>query len=904
MNVTEWFYLKVEPFCGNRKEMKNARRYYLKYNILFWFAAFAFYSAFWINGKSFVWTADGYSQHLRAYVYYAKWLRTVAHNIFVLHEFNIPTYGLSIGYGADVLTTLQYYCIGEPLTLLSVLVPVKYMHYFYAACIYLRLYFAGLFFSKLCLELRVINNDWNLLAAVFVYVFSTYSLSGISHPFFLIPLVTTPLIVIGIERIWKGTDYKFYVLAIFLASICNFYYFYVTVLFTIIYVMIRFVVDQKPLGARVIRLTECAIGGVIGTGMGAVIIIPTLYAALGDTRSGLVQQLKLLYSLEYYQGFIPSFFSSFGGIAIVALLYCVTSQNVPKTWKTLLLCFTFLSLCAVANKIINISGESRWGYLYNLLIAYAVLEFGENIAEYRQNIKGVTFALGICLAVGIGLGWSYTEVGLIQLSVAFAFLCYVHFTNEVSRYALVLGVGLTIGINAFYTTSFVKGDSTKDYLLNDGLMDKLLWNNTNQLANQVNPTEFYRITAEGEDKNAGLLSGVSSICYFWSLSNPYVTSLMDELCVERGSESLNEICTYDGRTTLEAMAGVKYDKDGKIRESYFPLAYLQTNRIDDSEFENLTALQKQQALLEGAVSEKENCDKTTKLKTFQNQTKTYPLEIEDGSENIVVHEDKIIVLADNAEVHLKPIQTQEGELYFSIRDLDYKEYSDLDIYRYLGLESQMSKYDKRKLKYEESHQRKTENTSIIVSFGDENGVWKDKKIDLYTPAWRYYFGKKDFLTKLGNVQNQNVNLTLRFTKKGEYRFSGFDAQTLSWEYQENKIHELNNSVLNNVDLHNNNYAYVTNMITSTCTTSEDGVLIWSLPYSEGWKAYVDGEQVATFRANIMYIGLNMQKGEHQICLKYETPMLYLAKVITVLAWMCFALTCLLEKRVLKWSNHL
>jgi len=902
VNVTEWFYLKVEPFCGNRKEMKNARRYYLKYNILFWFAAFAFYSAFWINGKSFVWTADGYSQHLRAYVYYAKWLRTVAHNIFVLHEFNIPTYGLSIGYGADVLTTLQYYCIGEPLTLLSVLVPVKYMHYFYAACIYLRLYFAGLFFSKLCLELRVINNDWNLLAAVFVYVFSTYSLSGISHPFFLIPLVTTPLIVIGIERIWKGTDYKFYILAIFVASICNFYFFYITVLFTIIYVLVRFAVDQKSLGAKIIRLTECTIGGVIGTGMGAVIIIPTLYAALGDTRSSLVHHLKLLYSLEYYQGFIPSFFSSFGGIAIVALLYCATSQNVPKTWKTLLLCFAFLSLCAVANKIINISGESRWGYLYNLLIAYAVLEFGENIAEYRQNIKGVTFALGICLAVGIGLGWSYTEVGLIQLSVAFAFLCYVHFTNDVSRYAVVLGVGLTIGINAFYTTSFVKGDSTKDYLLNDGLMDKLLWNNTNQLADQVNPTEFYRVTAEGDDKNAGMLSGVSSICYFWSLSNPYVTEMLDVLCVERGSESLNEVCSFDNRTSLEAMAGVKYNNNGTKRETYLPLAYVQTNRIAELEFEKLTSLQKQQALMEAVVTQDNNCKAVTKQATFRNRTKTYPLEIEECSDDIDVQENKILVLADNAEIKLKPIPTQEGEFYFAIRDLTFKEYSELDVYRYLGLESRLNRYEKRKLRYEENNHEKTEKTSLIINWSSDNGTGGEKIIDCYTPSWRYYYGKKDYLTKLGNVQNQKIELTIRFTKKGEYGFSGLDAQTLSWQYQEQKIKELNKPTLENVNLHNDNYAYVTDSISAVCNSNENGVLIWSIPFSKGWKAYVDGEGVETYRANIMYLGMNIQQGEHQICLKYETPMLNVAKIITLIAWISFVTLWWCEKRILGWGN--
>mgnify|MGYP002225045529 CR=1 FL=1 len=39
------------------------------------------------------------------------------------HKLELPMWDMNIGYGSDILTTLHYYVIGDPLTLLSVFVP-------------------------------------------------------------------------------------------------------------------------------------------------------------------------------------------------------------------------------------------------------------------------------------------------------------------------------------------------------------------------------------------------------------------------------------------------------------------------------------------------------------------------------------------------------------------------------------------------------------------------------------------------------------------------------------------------------------------------------------------------------------------------------------------------------------
>ena len=57
---------------------------------------------------------------------------------------------MNIGYGSDILTTLHYYVIGDPLTLLSVFVPADKTEVLYEVLIFLRIYLAGISFSVFC----------------------------------------------------------------------------------------------------------------------------------------------------------------------------------------------------------------------------------------------------------------------------------------------------------------------------------------------------------------------------------------------------------------------------------------------------------------------------------------------------------------------------------------------------------------------------------------------------------------------------------------------------------------------------------------------------------------------------------------------------------------------------------
>ena len=60
-------------------------------------------------------------------------------------------------------------------------------------------------------------------------------------------------------------------------------------------------------------------------------------------------------------------------------------------------------------------------------------------------------------------------------------------------------------------------------------------------------------------------------------------------------------------------------------------------------------------------------------------------------------------------------------------------------------------------------------------------------------------------------------------------------------------------------------------LTGTISTSRDKFLCFSIPYDEGWTAYVDGEKAELVRANIGFMGVELPAGDHEIELKYWPP---------------------------------
>ena len=373
-----------------KKEKRQKEVFLLVYTILFSVSAGAMLWYFSAAGKQMVWKGDGLSQHYLALCYYARWGKAVLGSLLSGRP-AFPTFNMHMGFGSDLFTTLQYYVIGDPFSLPAVFVPQRYMLEFHDAMIVLRMYLAGLSFDGYCRTMGRRDLTGNLCGAL-VYVFSTFALFGMRHPYFLNAMIWFPLLLTGAERILRGSKGRLFTIAVFLSCISNFYFFYMLVLMTVVYVVWRAcrIFLQYTKGVKVLLLLagKFLARGVLGSAMGACFLLPILIRFVGDPRAAGETVYGKLYSLSYYTKLPEAFVAfgtdatleywtclGFGGIGLVCVLLLILDTDREKKLLDLRLAFAGMLLLTVlpsAGAALNGFSypSNRWTWAFALLAGY------------------------------------------------------------------------------------------------------------------------------------------------------------------------------------------------------------------------------------------------------------------------------------------------------------------------------------------------------------------------------------------------------------------------------------------------------------------------------------------------------------------------------------------------------
>ena len=78
---------------------------------------------------------------------------------------------------------------------------------------------------------------------------------------------------------------------------------------------------------------------------------------------------------------------------------------------------------------------------------------------------------------------------------------------------------------------------------------------------------------------------------------------------------------------------------------------------------------------------------------------------------------------------------------------------------------------------------------------------------------------------------------------------------------------------------------------------EDGRLIFSIPSERGWSLYVDGEKNDIEDFEDTFISVHLDKGGHEISLKYETPGLKPGAMVSGACVILFIISAALKKYI-------
>lgn len=910
----------------NKKlDKKRNIDFYLLYTLVFLAVALALYLKFFANGKSLVWSHDGVPQHLNSLAYYGKYLRKVLHTLFIEHKLSLPLWDMHIGYGSDILTTLHYYVIGDPLTLLSVFVPASKTEALYAFLIFLRIYLAGIAFSRYSFYHK--NSKQATFMGTMIYIFAGWTIyAAMKHPYFSNPMIYLPLILLGIDKIYKKQKPYVFIWSVSLAGLSNFYFFYMLGIFMVLYAIFRYFdlfADRsiKNIGKW---LGVFAVYSVIAVLIAAVILLPVILPVFGTDRFKAENYVPLFYDRIYYEKYLGCLIGEnmiqwgVAGYTAVSLAGVFVLFSKKKKYTALKAGFVLLNvflLLPYAGHVLNGLSyvSNRWIWAYGMLIAYIFVKiypelFALTLTEKRKVfVMLLIYCILALLPEAARTQRNLMAMVLLSLST-FTVLSFGNiFTRERNLTVMVAGF-LIAGIlfNMHYQYSYEK-DYLSEFTDSGEALEKLETGVDRAVLSTDDPSVYrYDQMDTNSSENSSMQMGTNSTAYYFSVASSSIANFFDEIYLNTPWEQ--HYNNLDGRTILDRLASVKYfvvkkgkesdlpygysrlsgeaEKNGKTYLAYadedaLPLGYTYDSWISREDYDKMTVTEKQQALLQGVVLDDSSLPETETH--FNDREVSYYTSEGKGCR---LKNGKVVVTQENAQLKLVFKGEENAETYLITEGLDYEGLSPREMISDKKW-SKMTTYEQNKLLEENSNWRYwKESQKASIQIG---GRFLKKTIQIFTDKYNAYSGKHNFLCNTGYSEKGRHTITLTFENTGVYSFDSLKIYCQPMTEIDSQTSKLGEEVLTDVKIGNNE-------INGKISLSDTKALVLSIPYSEGWTAYVDGEETELKEANTMYMALELPKGDHEIHLVYWTPYLRTGLCLTCIGVLCYIVLVLINRK--------
>ena len=178
-------------------------------------------------------------------------------------------------------------------------------------------------------------------------------------------------------------------------------------------------------------------------------------------------------------------------------------------------------------------------------------------------------------------------------------------------------------------------------------------------------------------------------------------------------------------------------------------------------------------------------------------------------------------------------------------------------------------------------------SSVKLGITTDTGV--TKSMNYFTSDYSYYSNQHDFSVNMGYSEENITSVTVTFQKIGVYSYDDIQIVCQPMDSYTDEINTLKENVLTDVELGNNK-------VTGQITLDRNKYLCLTIPYSKGWKVYVDGERQKLYNANGQYMAVYLTSGTHNVTLKYSTPLLKEGALVSLAGVVIFAMQLVINNR--------
>ena len=785
----------------------------------------------------------------------------------LLHHPEQFFYSFSKSIGGEMVSLWSYYLL-SPFNLIFLLIPRSAIAMGVSLLIFLKLVSCTVSFAVL-LDVKFKQRNGTALLFALSYGFMSYLSANQFNVMWLDALIALPLIVLGVDALLQKRNPLYYVLPLSLTILSNYYTGYMICLFLGLYFPYAFLMmndsfSWKTFGKQFGRFIFYS---VLSIGLMMVILLPTFYSLLGSKGTAttiawsltseynpLLMVSKLFlgsFDFQEMQKGYPNIFV--GSLALFSFLGYFKEKRISLFQRLYALFITVIILISfnieMLDKLWHAGQFPNWySYRFSFLFSFWIVFLGYQWALKKTTI-GVreTFVYFILiLAAGIGFilfpqdylqGWQIALGFGLSMGILYS-LILIGRGKRMHQKFLISFVVIELLLNSIITLSRLGYEMNSEFTAYQASLSN--WSTVLRPAEN----EFYRSEKTMlRSKNDSLQVPTYGVSHFSSTFEKETERFFDAIGVRQGNAYVN----YSNGTLLtDALLGIKNTfietTDATYNERW--------ERKDLEDFSTIASFD------EGHIVTNPNA-----------LSIAYPMK----------------AILKSMKVPTNHPITMQNQLANALSGTT----SPKNIFTKVPYETTFENISASPVVYQRVQlEDNTRFGTITLTFTPETndpiylemaGTIGEEDLEMTLNGEPYAFYP---------VQSKPVLLSVAKNQKGHPQTLQIIVKADGFEFSKLSLYSLNTTLLNErleqtkaQELKLETFSAT--QFSGTMDVLEDSTVLTTIPYSKGWKVWVDGQEVQTYKILDSLLGFTISKGAHHIEYRYTTPFLLEGSLVSL-----------------------
>ena len=785
----------------------------------------------------------------------------------LLHHPEQFFYSFSKSIGGEMVSLWAYYLL-SPFNLLFLLIPRSSIAMGVTLLIFLKLVSCTVSFAVL-LDVKFKQRNWTTLLFALSYGFMSYLSANQFNVMWLDALIGLPLIILGVDALLQKRNPLYYVFPLSLTILSNYYTGYMICLFLGLYFPYAYLTSVETFSWKIFgkQFGRFIFYSVLSVGLITVILLPTFYSLLGSkgTATTIAWSLKSEYnpllmasklfigSFDFHemQKGYPNIFV--GSLALFSFLGYFKEKRISLFQRLYALFITVIILISfnieMLDKLWHAGQFPNWySYRFSFLFSFWIVFLGYQWALKKTTI-GVreTFVYFILiLAAGIGFilfpqdylqGWQIALGFGLSMGILYS-LILIGRGKRMHQKFLISFVVIELLLNSIITLSRLGYEMNSEFSAYQSSLEN--WSTVLRPAEN----EFYRSEKTMlRSKNDSLQVPTYGVSHFSSTFEKETERFFDAIGVRQGNAYVN----YSNGTLLtDALLGIKNTfietTDATYNERW--------ERKDLEDFSTIASFD------EGHIVTNPNA-----------LSIAYPMK----------------AILKSMKVPTNHPITMQNQLANALSGTT----SPKNIFTKVPYETTFENISDSPVVYQRIQlEDNTQVGTITLTFTPETddpiylemaGTMGEEDLEMTLNGEPYAFYP---------VQSKPVLLSIAKNQKGQQQTLQIIVKADGFEFSKLSLYSLNTTLLNErleqtkaQELKLETFSAT--HFAGTMDVLEDSTVLTTIPYSKGWKVWVDGQEVQTYKILDSLLGFTISKGAHHIEYRYTTPFLLEGSLVSL-----------------------